>query len=77
MTSTPEFLLADNTDFPDSIFVIHTSYPRFIIDLSNDEIDWWESFSKEDREIATEEMAHWIEKATNFYDREVERLTEN
>lgn len=26
----PKFLLGDNTDFPDAIFVIHTEFPRFI-----------------------------------------------
>ena len=34
--SFPKFLLGDNTDFPDSIFVIHTEFPRFIINLEND-----------------------------------------
>ena len=30
----PKFLLGDNTDFPDDIFVIHLDYPRFIINLN-------------------------------------------
>jgi len=36
--SFPKFLLGDNTDFPDSIFVIHTEFPRFIINPENDEV---------------------------------------
>ena len=44
----PEFLLADNADFPDAIFVVHTHFPRFIINLTNDDLEWWETFSKED-----------------------------
>lgn len=72
----PEFLLADNADFPDSVFVVHTHFPRFILNLANDELEWWETFSKEDKEQATEEMAHWIERATAFYDTEINKLTD-
>jgi hypothetical protein len=72
----PEFLLADNADFPDAVFVVHTHFPRFILNLANDELEWWETFSKEDKEQATEEMAHWIERATAFYDTEINKLTD-
>ena len=53
MEQIPEFLLADSSEYPDSIFVIHTAFPRFVINLQNDEIEWWESFTAEDKEIAT------------------------
>jgi hypothetical protein len=42
-----------------------------VINLQNDEIEWWEKFAAEDKEAATEEMAHWIEEASQFYDREI------
>ena len=35
----PKFLLADNSNFPDDIFVLHTEFPRFLINLKDDEID--------------------------------------
>ena len=41
----PKFILGDNTDFPESIFIVHTEYPRFILNLENDSIKWLESFS--------------------------------
>ena len=69
--SIPEFLLADNSAYPDAVFVVHTQFPRFILDLSTDNLEWWETFSKEDKESATEEVAHWIERATVFYDDEI------
>ena len=72
----PEFLLADNADFPEAVFIVHTHFPRFILNLANDELEWWETFSKEDKEQATEEMAHWIERATAFYDTEINKLTD-
>ena len=72
----PKFLLADNTEHPDAIFVVHTQFPRFILNLANDELEWWEIFTKEDKESATEEVALWIERATEFYDNEVNKYND-
>ena len=71
MEQLPEFLLADSSEYPESIFVIHTNFPRFVINLQNDEIEWWESFTAEDKEIATQEVADWVEQATRFYDQQI------
>jgi len=69
----PKFILGDNTDLPSAIFVIHTEYPRFIINLEDDEVEWLEEFSKEDEKDLESEMETLIEQATAFYDREVSR----
>jgi hypothetical protein len=69
----PKFLLADNTDHPEAIFIVHTEYPRFIINLENDEVEWMEEFSKQDEEDLMDETESLIEAATAFYDREVSR----
>ncbi|UNY97581.1 hypothetical protein MQE36_10845 [Zhouia spongiae] len=72
----PRFLLGDNTDHPDDIFIIHTEYPRFIINLVNDEVEWLEEFSREDESDLQSEMGSLIEAASEFYDREVSRYEE-
>lgn len=69
----PKFLLGDNTDFSEAIFVLHTDFPRFIINLVNDEIEWFENFSQQDKEELTNETAKLIEQAGEFYDREMQR----
>ena len=69
----PKFLLADNTDFPDAIFIVHTEYPRFIINLEDDQVEWLEEFSQEDEANLAGEAESLIEAATAFYDREVSR----
>lgn len=69
----PRFLLADNTDYPDSVFIVHTEYPRFILNLENDEVEWLEDFSPEDRKELETEAEKLIGEATEFYDREVGR----
>jgi len=72
----PKFILGDNTDHPKAIFVVHTEYPRFIINLENDEVEWFEEFSKEDEKDLEEEAEGLINAATEFYDREVSRYEE-
>ncbi|MRH98923.1 hypothetical protein GH721_00125 [Kriegella sp. EG-1] len=69
----PKYILGDNTDHPNSIYIIHTEYPRFIINLENDEVEWFEEFSKEDENDLKEEMQSLIDGATAFYDREIAR----
>ncbi|MBD1259144.1 hypothetical protein HZY62_00970 [Maribacter polysiphoniae] len=69
----PKFILGDNTDLPNAIFVIHTEYPRFIINLEDDEVEWFEDFTMEDEKELESEAEGLIEAATAFYDREVSR----
>ena len=45
----PKFLIADSSTLQDEIFVLHTEYPRFLLNVSNDEILWLEEFGKEDQ----------------------------
>lgn len=69
----PKFILGDNTDFDSAIFVIHTEFPRFIINLENDEIEWFEDFDAQDEKELLTETEKLIEEASSFYDREVSR----
>ncbi|MEE9349460.1 MAG: hypothetical protein V3U80_05390 [Flavobacteriaceae bacterium] len=69
----PRFLTADNTDNPDDNFVIHTEYPRFIINLIDDEIEWLEDFTMDNEADFINQVAELIDDASSFYDREVER----
>lgn len=72
----PKFLLGDNTDFPSAIFIVHTEYPRFILNLENDEVEWLEDFTMDDEKELETEAERLIEQATAFYDREVSRYEE-
>ena len=72
----PKFLLGDNTDFPDAIFVIHTEYPRFIINLENDDVEWLEDFDQNDEKELATQAEDLITQASEFYDREVSRYDE-
>jgi hypothetical protein len=67
----PKFILGDNTDYPNAIYVIHTEFPRFIINLENDEVEWFEDFDQQDQKQLELETESLIQEATAFYDREV------
>lgn len=73
--TVPKFLLGDNTDHPEDIFIVHTEYPQFIINLLNDDIEWFDELRGDESEIAVE-IAALIEEASIFYDREMERYSE-
>jgi hypothetical protein len=67
----PKFLMADHTDFPDSVFVVHTEFPRFIIDLKDDEISWQEDLGEISEQELADEVAILIEEASRFYDAQI------
>ena len=68
----PKFLLAVNTSFPEDIFVLHTEFPRFLINLKDDEIEWFEDLSGEREDDIADEVSNLIEAASLFYDKQIE-----
>ncbi len=72
----PKFILGDNTDFPESVFVIHTEYPRFVLDLADDNLEWFDDLEAEDPSELEDEVAKLIGEAQAFYDREISRYDE-
>ncbi len=72
----PKFILGDNSDYPNAIFVIHTEFPRFIINLENDEVEWFEDFDAEDQKELQTETENAIKLATEFYDAEIAKYEE-
>lgn len=72
----PKFVLADNSDFPDDIFIIHLDFPRFIINLKDDEVEFLEDLEGEDETELESEMEHLITLAGEFYDKEMEAYEE-
>jgi hypothetical protein len=74
--SLPKFILGDNTEFPNAIYVVHTDFPRFIINLENDEVEWFEDFDAEDQKELEAETENAIKLATEFYDSEIAKYDE-
>lgn len=72
----PKFILGDNTDFPEAIYIIHTEFPRFVLNLEDDEVEWMEEFDEHDEKEIASETENLIQLATDFYDREIERYNE-
>ncbi len=70
----PKYLIADNSGRPESIYVVHTEYPRFILNISNDNIFWLENFNKEDENEISTISERLIKKALDFYDSEIKNM---
>ena len=70
----PNFLIADNSELEEALFVVHTEYPRFILNVLNDDVHWFEEFDKEDEKALKSESHLLIEAAFEFYDKEMEKL---
>ncbi|MDG2193978.1 MAG: hypothetical protein P8K77_03805 [Polaribacter sp.] len=70
----PKFLLADNSNHPDDIFVLHTEFPRFLINLKDDTVEWFEDLSGENEEDIAVELAGLMDKAGAFYDTEMKQF---
>ena len=70
----PKFLIADNSYLEDEIFVLHTVYPRFLLNVSNDDVLWLEEFSQEDQNELEKVTQALIEEALVFFDREIEAM---
>jgi len=73
----PKFLLADNSEYPEDIFVLHTEFPRFIINLKDDEVEWFEDLTGENEEDIATELADLMDKAGVFYDDEMKQLEDD
>lgn len=69
----PKFLLGDNTAYPDAVFVIHTDYPRFIINVVTDEIQWLETVDLTDEKQSKELLESLVLEAIDFYDNELKK----
>ena len=69
---TPEFLIADNSEFPDKIFILHTEFPRFLLDVETEEVEWFDVIEEEEGVDLEAEIADLIGKAFDFFDREME-----
>lgn len=70
----PKFLLADNSGFEDA-FVLHTEYPRFLLNMSTDEIEWFDDIS-EDEEDIDNTVKELLDDAYDFFDTELQAYEE-
>jgi hypothetical protein len=70
----PKFLLADNSEFGEAVFVLHTDYPKFLINIVDDSIYWFEEFNKEEKKELDLITPKLIQEAFDFYDNEIRKI---
>ncbi len=72
----PKFMIAEHSDYENDIFILHTDYPRFMVNLVTEDIEWFDDVSSEDENEIGAEMEKLIVAADKFYESEVEKLME-
>ena len=73
--NVPKFLLSSNSDLPEKLFVVHTEYPRYILNIINDEFFWLEEFDENDIKEIKNQSQILINQALDFYDNEIGKLS--
>lgn len=68
----PKFLIADNSEYPENVYVIHTEKPRFVIDVDSEEVKW---FSPEPE--GDDEIQNLLQQALAFYESELDSYEED
>ena len=56
------------------IYAYSVAYPRFLLNVSNDDVLWLEEFSQEDQNELEKVTQDLIEEALSFFDQEIEAL---
>ena len=72
----PKFLIADNSDFPENIYVIHTEFPRFILEVEEESVEWWDDVDAEGENVE-DDLTQLVEEAFAFLEKEIETYDED
>ncbi|MEZ7838686.1 MAG: hypothetical protein QMC03_07535 [Flavobacteriales bacterium] len=77
----PKFLVGDNTESQDTVFIIHTESPKFILNLDTDDVMWMdddlpELLGTDDEAELTTAISELLALADEFYQREIDRYEE-
>ena len=72
--NVPKFLLSSNSDLPEELFVVHSEFPRCILNIINDQIFWLEEFDENDIKEIKNQTQILIDQGLDFYDKEITKL---
>ncbi|MEN9917769.1 MAG: hypothetical protein RL662_205 [Bacteroidota bacterium] len=67
----PKFLIADNSDFPENVYVVHTSAPRFIVDIDTEDVEILDG-----SDINNPAISELVVQAFAFYEAELDKYDE-
>ena len=68
----PKFLIADNSELPEKIFILHTDFPRFLLDIETEEIEFYDEIEEDPESDIETEIAELLEQAFQFFDKEMD-----
>lgn len=68
----PKFLIADNDEYPENTYVVHTGSPRFIVDVDSEEYEILDGSA-----VTEEVIRELLCQALDFYEDELDRYDED
>ena len=71
-----KFMMVEHSNHENDIFILHTEFPRFMVNLVTEDIEWFEDVSAEDENEMGAELEKLIIAADKFYESEVEKLVD-
>lgn len=72
----PRFLLADNYDIPEKVFIVHTQSPRFIVECSVDDFSEEQVVHWQDAKPSKDAIESLLADAEEYFTLEMERIDE-
>lgn len=69
----PKFMMLDHSDHEEDIFILHTEYPRFVVNLVSEDIEWFDDVRDELEEELSSELEGLIIEADKFYQSEIDK----
>lgn len=73
----PKFLIADSSTEPEKIFILHTDFPRFLLEVDSEEIEWFDELEEEEDVDLEAEITNLLEEALEFFEKEMENYNED
>lgn len=74
----PKFLLADDLQENEAsrFYIVHTEYPRFILDPESEDMEWFDDVSEEDEQELEQILVGLIDEAQSFLEEELNKFDE-
>jgi len=66
----PRFLIGYNSEWPDHAYIYHNVYPRFVIEIPSEEVEWIDIPEKQEDPEILNELTHLVQEALDFFDTE-------
>lgn len=66
----PRFLIGYNSTLPEFAYIYHNVYPRFVIEIPSEEVEWIDEPENQNDPEIINELTQLVQEALDFFDSE-------